>query len=82
MCKVFGLGIVGKLAVIVTIIVWFVLIGFLSSQTECVKFHNCGGDDLILFGILAIGMMPLSCLIGRFFDSRSLIDQISDDDNK
>jgi hypothetical protein len=46
-----------KGGVITGIIAWFVLINVLSSAISCAETSSCDGGDLILFSVLAVGMV-------------------------
>ena len=74
MCKWLGFGSVGKIGSIVAVITWFILIIYMATQADCVKTSSCGADDMVLFGVISLGMLPASCFVASLFGGGSGID--------
>jgi len=67
MCKLLGFGNVGKIGGIIAVITWFIIIIYAANQGDCVKTSSCGAGDMVLFGIVALAMLPASCFVALLF---------------
>jgi len=74
MCKLLGFGNVGKIGGIVAVITWFIIIIYAANHAGCVKTSSCGATDMIIFGIVALGMLPASCFVASLFGGGGGID--------
>ena len=54
---------INRIGFIVGVIAWFVIIIFTSTQISCQKFQSCGAGDLILFGIISVGMIAPASIV-------------------
>lgn len=63
MCKLLGFGNVGKIGGIIAVIAWFIIVFYVANQADCVKTNSCSASHLVLFSIIALGMLPASCFV-------------------
>ena len=65
---------INRIGLFVGVIAWFVIIFFSSTQVSCQKFHRCGAGDLILFGIISVGMIApasvVALVVSIFFENK------------
>ena len=54
---------INRIGFIVGVIAWFTIIFFSSTQINCQKFQSCGSGDLILFGIISVGMIAPASIV-------------------
>jgi hypothetical protein len=50
---------------VVSVIAWFAFTAFMASQAECVKYDTCGAGDMLLFAVIAIGMLVPARILGQ-----------------
>ena len=54
---------VNRIGLIVGVIAWFAIIILTSTQVSCQKFERCGAGDLIMFGIISVGMIAPAWIV-------------------
>ena len=58
---------------LVAALLWFCLQAWAASSADCAKYKQCGAGDLMLYGIIAVGMIPsayfITVILGIFFPS-------------
>jgi hypothetical protein len=48
---------------------WIVCLIFATTQVACLKVNSCGGGDMFLFGIIAVGMLAPAWVTMLIFSS-------------
>lgn len=56
---------------LVAALLWFCLQAWAASSADCAKYKQCGAGDLVIYGMIAIGMMApayfITLLLGAPF---------------
>jgi hypothetical protein len=52
-----------------SVVAWFLLLVFTVFQSSCAQVSACGGFDLLIFGVVAVGLIAPAYFFGLFIST-------------
>jgi len=52
-----------------SVVAWFLLLVFAVFQSSCAQVSVCGGFDLLIFGVVAVGLTAPAYFFGLFIST-------------
>ena len=51
------------------IVAWLLIVVIASYQADCLRYNDCGRNDLILYAIISVGMLAPAWLVAVMVSS-------------
>ena len=58
-----------KRGFLASVVAWFLILIFATSQSSCARVSVCGGFDLFIFGIISVGFLAPAYFFGLLISS-------------